>query len=47
MHHVWGICGKLGFKQRYVQEPLEKDDYFDFIRNSPYNDVFDFKGYRS
>lgn len=47
MHHIWDICGKLGFKRRYVQEPLEKDDYYEFIRSSPYCNVFDLEGHRS
>ena len=47
MHFVWDKLGKLGFKNRYIQEPCAKDDYYEFIRNSPYTNVFDTDGQRS
>ncbi len=47
MHYVWDKLGNLGFKRRHVQEPCAKDEYHDFIRSSPYNNVFDLDGHRS
>ena len=47
MHYVWDKFGNLGFKKRHIQEPGAKDEYHEFIRNSPYKTVFDLDGHRS
>ena len=47
MHYVWDKFGNLGFKKRHIQEPGAKDEYHEFIRNSPYKNVFDLDGHRS
>ena len=49
MHHVWDRYGSMGFGSRHTQEELaaEGDDYTEFIRNSPYKNVFDYNGQRS
>lgn len=49
MHHVVDSYGLMGFSERHTQEELsyEQDDYTNFIRNSPYKNVFDYNGQRS
>ena len=49
MHHVVDSYGLMGFSERHTQEELsyERDDYTNFIRNSPYKNVFDYNGQRS
>lgn len=46
MHYVWDTLGNIGFKQRYVQEAQQNDDYFKFIKDSPYSHVCDYIGQR-
>ena len=49
MHHVVDPYGLMGFGERHTQEELsyDEDDYTNFIRNSPYKNVFDYNGQRS
>lgn len=49
MHHVVDAYGLMGFSERHTQEELsyDQDDYTNFIRNSPYKNVFDYNGQRS
>ncbi len=49
MHNTPHLYDGMGFRKRITQEELSdpKDDYTKFIRNSPYNYVFDYCGQRS
>lgn len=47
MHHIWNLLGDIGFKKRCTQEPLSNCDYYKFLQNSPYSNVFDYNGQRS
>lgn len=49
MHHIPDMYVPLGFKKRLTQEELahQKDDYWNWLRRTPYRNVFDFHGQRS
>ncbi|MCQ2427011.1 MAG: sulfatase-like hydrolase/transferase [Clostridia bacterium] len=49
MHNSRDMYGSIGFRERHTQEELSnpKDDYTQFILNSPYKNVFDYMGQRS
>ena len=49
MHHVWDRYGSLGFTERHTQEELSapEDDYTKYIKEGPYNYVFDYNGQRT
>lgn len=49
MHNARDMYGSLGFDRRCTQEEMSnpKDDYTQFLMNSPYRNVFDYNGTRS
>lgn len=49
MHYARDMYGSLGFNTRHTQEELSnpRDEYTQFIMNSPYRNVFDYNGTRS
>jgi len=49
MHNARDMYGSMGFCERHTQEELsnKKDEYTQFILNSPYKNVFDYMGQRS
>ena len=49
MHYARDMYGSIGFDIRHTQEELSnpRDEYTQFIMNSPYRNVFDYNGVRS